>query len=380
MIPRTVSFALLLLLSVPGGSAEIVFTDDFESGLGNWALLTPDSAVIRREPETSNRVLQLTPKKGAFSHAIIRNWQQNGDFRMEGRFLFPTEGDGYLGVIYNYLETRERTDFGCLYVKSNGSYLRVSPHYDGNPSWRLYEDHRRDLTGNDRIRSGTWYTFRLDVRGRHAELTVGGGEDTTVTFSEAPTAFGTFGLEARPGFGEPVWIDDVVIRRLPESEDVAAPDTDERLSPFGEWEFRGPVEPSGEATPEAPPTSSQPWKGIMPDARGALITGAVTQFRSGTRDVLYLRTRFDAGDAPQAAWLAISTANRLDVWLNGHFRGTVAPEEFIWSDHVDNPDHAGARVPIVPSAGMNEILIRVHGDRFAGGGFFIDLLQPDAAL
>jgi hypothetical protein len=110
----------------------------------------------------------------------------------------------------------------------------------------------------------------------------------------------------------------------------------------------------------------------LPDARGALITGAITQFRSGEKTMLYLRTGFDAGDTPQPGWLAVSAANRLEVWLNGEILATLEPQDFIWADHATNPEHGGHRLPLMPSAGRNEILLRVHGDRFAGGGLFIE--------
>jgi hypothetical protein len=76
------------------------------------------------------------------------------------------------------------------------------------------------------------------------------------------------------------------------------------------------------------------------------------------------------------AWLALSSANRIDVWSGGLYRGTVAPESYIWSDHLRNPDHAGARLPLPIEAGEMQILLRVYGRRFAGGGFFADILYP----
>jgi len=94
-----------------------------------------------------------------------------------------------------------------------------------------------------------------------------------------------------------------------------------------------------------------------------------------------LRTSFDVAEGTEDAptWLAVSSANRLDVWFNGYYRGTVAPERFIWSDYLWSTEHPGARVPVTPRKGGNELLLRVHGRRFAGGGLYAALTGPGAA-
>ena len=75
--------------------------------------------------------------------------------------------------------------------------------------------------------------------------------------------------------------------------------------------------------------------------------------------------------------LALSAANRIDVWFNGYYRGTVAPERFIWSDYLSSAEHPGARIPLSPRVGENRIVLRVHGRNFAGGGFYADLVRPE---
>jgi hypothetical protein len=131
---QSVLYLLICLPVMALAAPEIKFSDNFESGLQNWAPLSHEDVFIIDEPGTDNRVLQLTPHTLDYSHALLNDQSFGPNVRMEGRFLFPTEGDGYLGFIYNYTEGVDRFDFGCLYVKSNGSYVRVSPHYDGNPS------------------------------------------------------------------------------------------------------------------------------------------------------------------------------------------------------------------------------------------------------
>ncbi len=355
--------------------------DDFESGLGRWSVESPDDVEILSEPDSTNHVLQLTPKRRGYVHTLLGESSDWHDVRFEGRFLFPTEGDGYLGFLYNHQATPERTDFGCLYVKSNGSYIRVSPHYDGHPSWRLYEDFRVDLEGERRIRVGHWHRFRLDVRANAAELFIDDLSSPLVSFDLFAHRSGALGLEARPGGGEPVWVDDVRVTRLETTATGGSgdrPPPQPTPEPSLRWQVQGPATLDDEASLREPELPEEAWRAIAPDPRGAVITALVTQSRSGDQDVAYLRTRFEvAADATGApTWLAVSAANRIDVWFNGYYRGTVAPERYIWSDYLSSPEHPGARIPLSPRSGENRIVLRVHGRNFAGGGFYADLIRP----
>ncbi len=362
--------AVLVPLTASGG--EVLLEEDFESGLERWSLQPPARFEVLEEPGSTNKVLQLNPQRHEFAHVILEPSRQWRDVRLEGRFLFPTEGDGYLGFIYNYQESPGRTDFGCVYVKSNGSYVRISPHYDGNPSWRLWEEYRFDLEGDRRIRVGAWHDFRLDVRGHAAELYVDDMSTPAASFDQFPHRWGALGLEARPGGGEPAWVDDLRVTRL---EPSAEPSAAEPLD--AHWEILGPYPAAEERLLDAPELPDEGWRPVAEDSRGMLVTGGVTQYRSGDDSVAYLRRRFDVAEPGEApSWLAVSSANRLDVWFRGYFRGTVAAERFVWSDYLTSARNPGARLSLLPVVGQNEILIRVDGDRFAGGGLFIDLVRP----
>jgi hypothetical protein len=375
--------------------ADLLAKDDFERGLERWRLEPPGQFEILVEPGTSNHVLQLTPKQGTFAHALIEGSDDYSDIRVEGRFLFPTEGDGYLGFLYNYQQTEERMDFGCLYVKSNGSYVRVSPHYDGNPSWRLHPEMQFDLEGKQQIRTGTWYDFRLDVVASRATLYIEDLSSPVATYDMLPNEYGAIGLEARPGGGQPAWVDDIRVSKLEyEVPDSSADVTVARLADNGaaplDWEIFGPIRRDGTDLGEGsnivvdsfdyPELPTDGWRPIEPDARGMVLTGSTTQFRSGDRDIAFLRANYEiASDAVQAPnVLVIAAANRIDVWHNGDFLRTVAPEEFIWPDYLDSPEHPGVRLPIEPRMGVNELVLRVHGRRFAGGGFYAALTMQNA--
>ncbi len=358
---------------------EILALDDFESGLNSWTLLHPENALIHREPGQDNRVLELRPtgrfppaNERGFSRVVLKGSMNYRNVRVEGRFLFPTPGDGYLGFIYNLQQSESRIDFGVIYVKSNGNYVRVSPHYDGNPSWRLYEERRVDLKGDASMQSGKWYTFRIDILECLAKLYLANLDQPVLEFDLFANEFGAIGFEARPGRGEPVWIDDIQVSQLP----PATGQNPHRVSPqnqlFG-WQSQGMMpEPSRDYTllPHLPESD---WHDFEPDARGALITGMQTQSASGKASFAYVRAKFQAEQKSQNGWLSLSTANRLDIWINGYYRGTVDSNRFIWADHATSETNAGARIPFTPVPGVNDLLIRVHGNRFAGGGFFTDV-------
>ena len=132
----------LLTMALAAAAPELPVVENFEAGLGRWSPEPAERIQIVPESGTDNSVLQLTPNPRAFAHVLLKDQPASANVRMQGRFLFPTEGDGYLGFIYNHQQTNERMDFGVIYVKSNGSYLRISPHFDGNPSWRLHEQQK----------------------------------------------------------------------------------------------------------------------------------------------------------------------------------------------------------------------------------------------
>jgi len=367
--------AAINLISPSCVSAQtLMFSDDFETDLRHWDLIEPALVKIVGEARSANHALMLTPKAGGFSHVLLRGSEEYQNVRMEGRFLFPTEGHGYLGFIYNHQSSENRTDFGCVYVKSNGSYIRMSPHYDGNPSWRLYEELKINLDGAQQIQTGVWYQFRLDVISNYAHLYV---NDMSTPVAEFDLFFGTkgaLGLEARPGRGEPVWVDEIRVYELPSNTDV--PQEQETLaSTFANWETYGGVAGTVDSTTAIPEFRDSEWRRISPDRRGAVITGRLTQFTSGDDDIVYLRAKLNVDDPPAPGWLAFSSANQLDIWLNGRYRGSVAPDSYIWADHATSAVHPGARLPVEPVAGENEVILRVHGDTFAAGGFFAQFLK-----
>lgn len=359
---------------------ENTIQEDFESGLSNWLVKSDQHVQIVKETGKNNHVLQLTPmnKRGVKTDTLYKPSKHWKNFSMTGRFLFPDEGDGYLGFIYHHRQGKARTDYGVLYIKSNGSYVRASPHYDGNPSWRLHEEFRKDLLGPQKIVVGKWHQFKFIVVDGTASLFVDNMDEAVIDFNLFNNEFGAFGFEARPGRGEKVWVDDLHIQAANTSVPAV------NLEPFTHqsnltWQVQGPFSESLNDGQTAPKLKEEDWRAIEPDERGLINTGRLTQSDSGKRTILYLRSQFQllSKDKPKPSWIALSSANNLDVWFRGFFRGTVGGERFVWSDFLTNSIYPGARLSLLPREGQNEIIIKVYGDKFAAGGFFAALETPD---
>jgi hypothetical protein len=373
---------LTILINVPIANAtDVAKNEDFENGISRWEIESNELINIITEPNTNNQLLQLKPKgkRGAFSHTIFKPSKDWNNYRVEGRFLFPTDGDGYLGFIYNYQKTDDRTDFGTIYIKSNGSYLRASPHYDGNPSWRLYEERRQNLNGEDKIQIGKWHQFRLDVIENSASLTIDNKAIADMEFELFHHIKGSFGLEARPGTGEPVWVDDLHFSKLNDANPSTKDEVSIKPSSF-QWQVQGPFSESENDGINLPKLPEDKWRSINPDKRGLINTGVLTQTRSGDKNLLYLRAKFNVTEqallTQSPTWLAFSSANNLDVWFGRYYRGTVGSERFARIDFLTSPAHPGARLSIIPKVGENEIIIKVYGEKFAAGGFFAELVSP----
>lgn len=371
--------AYCLSVCLPVSAIERTVQENFENGLSNWLVKSKKHVEIIKEEGKNNHVLQLTPtnKRGTRTDTLYKPSRHWENISMTGRFLFPDEGDGYLGFIYHHREGEQRTDYGVLYVKSNGSYVRASPHYDGNPSWRLYEELRKDLSGQRKIRIGKWHQFKFEVVAGTASLFIDNMERSVLDFDMFNNEFGAIGFEARPGRGEKVWIDDLQIQQatLPVSSVNLKPIShDSNLT----WQVQGPFSESQNKGSNAPQLKEEDWRTIEPDKRGLMNTGRLTQSDSGNRYILYLRTQFQiqSEDEPKPSWIAFSSANNIDVWFRGFFRGTVGSERFVWSDFLSNPNYPGARLSLIPRKGQNDIILKVYGDKFAAGGFFAALENP----
>lgn len=356
-----------------------LFRDDFESGLARWEV--GDSLAIRTIESgdaAHGRVLLLSPAHARLA-ALIRGSESWPAYRIEGDVLFPTAEQNYLGLIYDYRDDGRRIDMGSLYIKGNGSYVRVNPRRDWNPARQLYDELRVTLRGADTIRIGEWRHFAAELEGGVCHFYVGDMTTPKVTFDFYEADSGKAGFKPRV-VGGPVWLDNVRVTAI------------ERLSWMGprrpagiayapetlvtDWEVLGPLSRAlprleGDAAPSGAHFEDAGdrvgWKSFDTDPRGAVLTGRVTEFL-GDRTVAYFRTTIRVPEGGRAR-LEFSSIDDLAVWINDRFEGYGSRGDVAWHDFGRNPDHpATDRVDLV--AGANRVLIRVRGGQYATGGFF----------
>jgi hypothetical protein len=369
---------VLLHSAEPVAAADPLFADDFEGDLAKWELIGEQAVRIRDSADpTHGRVLELTPHGVVL--ALIPGSETWGPVRITGSFLFPEPRSGYFGLVYNYRRDERRADWGSVYVKNDGSYIRANPFRDGNASRLLYEERRVSLPEEDRIRAREWYPFEAEIVGRECHLYVGDRAVPDQTFALFEYDSGKIGFQPRV-VGTPVWIDDVRVESIEELR-YAGPPVPEvsysRDALLTDWEVLGPFpSPRDDLERGAEVTG---WRPFETDPRGAVITGRVTEYH-GDRPVAYFRTVVHS-DTARDAVLHFSTADELALWVDDVFHGFVYrngymqddPDWNAWHDFASNPEHAGRSVPVRLDAGDSTVLIRVRAGQFASGGFFARL-------
>jgi len=202
------AFTSFASYSMQGPETREVFRESFESGMDRWDVSDPKAiAVFESGDPKHGKVLRMAPAHAKL-HALIRGSETWDRFRIEGDVLFPDDVHNYLGFIYNFREGERRVDLGSIYIKGNGSYIRVNPRRDWNPARAMYEEFRAPLTGDDAIRIGQWQRFAAEVVGRSCHFYVGDMETPKVTFDYYEYDSGMAGFKPRV-VGGPVWIDNI---------------------------------------------------------------------------------------------------------------------------------------------------------------------------
>ena len=352
--------------------AQLRFDDDFSDGLSRWELSGAQAISIQESGDPAHgRVLVLEPD-GWDVYALMRGSDDWGAVRVEGDVLFPRDEHNYLGVIYNFTRSGARTDFGSIYIKGNGSYLRMNPHRDGNVGRTLYEELRTPLTGSAAIEIGRWQRFAMEVMGNVAHFYVGDSDVPQVTFDLYEGASGLLGFHPR-SVGGPVWVDNITVRsiralafsgtRIPQGV------TYDPGSLLTAWEAVGPLTEHDDALARGEPGTEGRWRPFPVDARGAVVTGRLVDY-SGDRTVGYLRAVLRS-DMEREVVFGFSTADNLALWLNERFQGYVPTTGgYAWHDFWENPEHEGAYMRFTLRPGENRLVIRVQGGQYASGGFF----------
>ena len=393
--PALAAVGLALLgLGAPARAAEPapqeLFRDDFESDLAGWEVSDPAAIEIVDSGDVERgKVLEMRPAHARL-HALIRGSERWDGYRIEGLVLFPTDEQNYLGLIYNYRDSGDRVDLGSIYIKGNGSYIRVNPRRDWNPARRMYEEYKTPLLGEDAIVIGRWQRFGAEVVGPVCHFYVGDMTEPKVTFDFYEGSSGKAGLKPRV-VGGPVWVDDVRVTAIEELSYTGprrpAGLVYDRDRMVVGWRVLGPLTRTFDEVERAADPAEMSvrdggaalsWQPFEPDPRGAVLTGRVTD-HLGPRSVAYFLTTIEVGEAETAA-LEFSTIDAMALWVNGRFEGYSEGERYAWYDFGVNPDHPPTpytELPLEP--GTNHVLIRVRGGIYSTGGFYAAVKRAPAA-
>ncbi|MEM6380027.1 MAG: hypothetical protein AAF705_17660, partial [Bacteroidota bacterium] len=334
--------AHVLIAFVPAAIySQVLFEDNFEGDLSGWEINNATSVkIINTQNPKQGKVLMLEPN-GNIS-ALIKNSDKWGPVSIEGKMYFPENVHNYLGFIYNHQKTTKREDFGLLYIKGNGSYIRVNPWRDGNVSRLLYEEYKTNLTGDQAIKIGNWHPFKLEVIKQTCHLYINDMQRPKITFDLFELKSGKIGFQPRVAGGA-VWIDDIKVRAI-----QSFSYTGKRI-PFIEyqpdslltkWEVFGPLAKPNLTIEQAVNDEELPlkingktlsWEKFKPDARGALITGSITEYQ-GANTVAYFRTTL-LSEEEKTVTLHFTTTDELVLYLNGRDVGRIYRDGYVSKDN-----------------------------------------------
>jgi 3-keto-disaccharide hydrolase len=375
MVPEMFLAGVLALGGAATDSDGVLFEEDFEDGLSRWSIHGEGTARIQDSGEAPHgKVLVLVPDGNAY--ALIGGSEAWQGVRLEGEFLFPTDEDSDLGVVYNLRRREDRRDFGVVYIKGNESYLQANPHRDWNVSRTIYPEYRAPLAGDAAVRRGVWHRFAVEVVGRNCHFYVGDTPVPQMTFPLFELDSGALGLQPR-SVGAEVWVDNVRVTSLDRLSYDGPPRPPVEHDPSSVarlWEVLGPLTRTDDEIARSPASPGLRWRSFETDARGAVVTGRVVDFQ-GSNTVAYFRTRvLRRADGP--ATLRISTADDLALWVNGRFAWFIPRESAAWFDFLRNASHPGQSIPLELLGGENELVFRARGGVYASGGFFARVVDP----
>ncbi|MFK7770994.1 MAG: hypothetical protein AB8F94_02600 [Saprospiraceae bacterium] len=379
---------LIVLIFLPiVCSAQILFEDNFEGNLSGWEINNAASIeIIDSQDPKQGKALVLTPNNNV--SALIKNSDQWGSLKIEGKMLFPKNEHNYLGFIYNYKKSNTREDFGLLYVKGNGSYIRANPWRDGNVSRLLYEEYKTNLKEDQAIKIGVWHTFKMEVINEICHLYINDMERPKITFDLFELESGKIGFQPRVTGGA-VWIDDIKVTSIKQLNYKGENIPNIKYEPdslITNWEVFGPLTKPNlaiEQTVNYDDASMEinganlTWENFKTDARGALITARITEYQ-GENTVAYFRTSLVA-EKDKTVILHFTTTDELALYLNGKDAGRVYRDGYVskdndwnaWYDFWKNPKHKGRKKKISLKKGKNQLVIRVRNGQFASGGFLV---------
>lgn len=368
-------------------ASDLLFSDDFEQGLQQWELSGKHRIHrIDSQDPAHGKVLALHPG-GDNIYALVKGSEGWNHYRVEGDVLFPEDEQNYLGFIYHYNQRHTRVDYGCIYIKGNGSYIRVNPHRDGLVARTIYEEYKTDLTGASAIVIGQWQRFKAEVVDSVVHFYVGDMDTPKVTFDHYEFSSGRVGFEPRI-YGSPVWIDNIKISAIEtlsyQGGILPAAITYKPEQFITQWHTIGPfrrrvetIEADG-YLPEKPyRIGIEPyrWTSFSADGRGSMVSGRIFEYPSA-KSLVYFHAEITSEQARETL-LQFSSTNHLTVWLNGKAIGEIEPTYRAWHDFLEVPDHQAGELRIELEQGANQLMLLAKsvGLDYTGDGFYVHLGQ-----
>lgn len=366
-------FLIIFLYSLSvNAQQDTIFNDDFEEGSDGWIFSDSENIqIINSSDSTHGQVLSLTPN-GTNIYALVKDSEDWTNIKIEGDVLFPTNSHCYMGLIYNFSTTGSRTDYGCIYIKGNGSYLAVNPHRDGNASRVLYEEYHTDLTGDAAITIGQWQNFKVEVIDSVCHFYVGDTITPQLTFRFYEFNSGGIGIKPRIS-GVECWVDNIVVTTISEFNYQGKPIPDIVYQPDKLITDLSYVGPFSQRIPELESNVSNPgyqWQPFQTDGRGCILSGKICEYESGNRKYVYFLTSLFMGENKKVKLLS-STTNNLTIWVNSELAGTIPRHDEAWYDFLYNSAHQSEELEIDLESGYDSLLILCEGGIYAGDGFYL---------
>lgn len=374
---KHITITLFFLFNTAIAFSQNLFYESFENGLINWQYTDSNIVQLFETQDTlHNTILKLIPNRTS-DCLLIKNSDQWDSVMIEGEVLFPTNQHNYLGLVYNY-QKRERKDFGCIYIKGNGSYVRVNPHRDGNASRALYEEYKTKLKEDRAIIINKWIPFKAEIIGSEIHFYVKNMSEPVVVFNDLEFSNGMIGFKPRFA-GAECWLDNIKVRKIVEFSNSdkysCKSHVYEKENMLYNWHAIGPfnkrlneIETANSENSVILDKNNYNWFKFDTDARGCIVAGKICRYTTNEK-FAYFSTTISYDKATKAN-LMFSTLNNLHVWVNSEYLGMVDKQKYAWYDFDTNMDHNGRSIPVIFKKGTNRILILVEGANYSGDGFY----------
>ena len=359
---------LLIMVQLP---SQVLFTDDFENGINKWEYKGNDLCRLNKLNDTLHKtILELTPNFTS-NCVLIKDSENWNNFSIEGDVLFPTTEHNYMGFVFNYKTMNNRNDFGCIYIKGNGSYIRVNPHYDGNASRDLFEEYKTLLTDTDKITINKWTHFKAEIIENTCHFYVNNMKTPKVMFEYDEKHSGLTGFKPRFAGGI-CQIDNILVRKINNFSYSGNP-VHSNLKYYPDslitvWKVSGPYNQRIKDIENNAQNNNYTWNKFTCDNRGCVLAGKICRYSTDEKYGYFITEINSFNEGTYS--LQFCSTDKLTVWVNGSNTGNIENRMYAWYDSFRNPDHSENEIKVKLKKGINKILVLVEGGHYGGDGFY----------